>query len=49
MTFVNIISLDKEEKVPNFATQLVLAGLAQVSPPRGDDGFSRHLDELRNA
>jgi staphylococcal nuclease domain-containing protein 1 len=49
MTFVNVILLDKEEKVPNVSTHLVQAGLASVLPPRGDDGCSRHMDELRAA
>lgn len=28
MIFVNLISLDKDDRVPNFATQLVQIGLA---------------------
>ena len=49
MTFVNVILLDKEEKLPNVSALLVQAGLASVLPPRGDDGCSRHMDELRAA
>ena len=47
MRFANVIIL--EEKEANIGILVVQAGLAQVQPPRGEDGCSRYLDQLKEA
>lgn len=47
MVFVNIIL--QEEKDQNLAALIIGAGFAQVQAPRGEDGFSRQMEELKEA
>lgn len=48
MIFANVLFNDGT-KDQNLAALVVGAGLASAQPPRGEDGFSRYMEELTAA